>query len=371
MKHSHALPAMMTRYSIDFVVQMLNASIFHVSFPALLIPLVKWYGYPNDSPLFQAAAAYGILLYLVKILLSFHDRKQRTSGKVDWEDEVVLITGGASGVGYLLAEMLAIRHITVVVLDILPVKTALDIDSYICDISNPEDIARVAKEIREDIGEPTILVNNAGIVNGKSILDLSIKDIKRTMNVNFMGQAWTVKEFLPDMIKNDHGHIITVSSAMGIMAAPMIADYSASKAAAKAFHEGLESEIKYVYKTPGVKTTLVCCGKIGTSMFSGVKERFPFWTPTLEPLEVVRHIIESMEERRGRNQVMLPFFVNFVPLVSILPIWIGDLATRLCGADKAMESFVAGSGKGEERESIKVVDATAEALAQDESKKDI
>lgn len=155
MKHSHALPAMMTRYSIDFVVQMLNASIFHVSFPALLIPLVKWYGYPNDSPLFQAAAAYGILLYLVKILLSFHDRKQRTSGKVDWEDEVVLITGGtitschtrrkkqrlrrqfgskqlnlfysitgASGVGYLLAEMLAIRHITVVVLDILPVKTA-------------------------------------------------------------------------------------------------------------------------------------------------------------------------------------------------------------------------------------------------------
>lgn len=149
------------------------------------------------------------------------------------------------------------------------------------------------------------------------------------------------------------------------------ADYSASKAAAKAFHEGLESEIKYVYKTPGVKTTLVCCGKIGTSMFSGVKERFPFWTPTLEPLEVVRHIIESMEERRGRNQVMLPFFVNFVPLVSLLPIWIGDLATRLCGADKAMESFVAGSGKGEERESIKVVDATAEALAQDESKKDI
>lgn len=147
------------------------------------------------------------------------------------------------------------------------------------------------------------------------------------------------------------------------------ADYAASKAAAKAFHEALESEIKYVYKTPGVKTTLICCGKIGTSMFSGVKERFPFWTPTLEPLEVVRHIIESMEQRRGRNQVMLPFFVNFVPLVSIMPVWIGDLATRLCGADKAMESFV--GGKGEGRESIKVVNAPAEDVALDESKKDI
>lgn len=104
-------------------------------------------------------------------------------------------------------------------------------------------------------------------------------------------------------------------------------------------------------------------------MFSGVKERFPFWTPTLEPLEVIRHIIESMEQRRGRNQVMLPFFVNFVPLVSIMPVWIGDLATRLCGADKAMESFV--GGKGEGRESIKVVNAPAEDVAQDESKKDI
>ena len=84
----------------------------------------------------------------------------------------------------------------------------VDIESYICDVSDPEDIARVAKEIREDVGEPTILINNAGIINGRSILDLSIEDIKRTINVNYLGQAFTIKEFLPDMIKNNHGHIV-------------------------------------------------------------------------------------------------------------------------------------------------------------------
>ncbi|KAF9104114.1 hypothetical protein BGX27_010247 [Mortierella sp. AM989] len=353
---------MVSRRSIDFVMRLLNASIFHLSFPFFLIPCIKLYGFSNESLAFLLAAAYGAILFLVKIANTFHVRSQRRDGKVDWEDEIVLITGGASGIGCLLAEALAIRHITVVVLDILPLKSSLDIDSYICDVSNPDDIARVAKEIREDVGEPTILVNNAGIVIGKSILDLSKEDIKRTMDVNFLGQAWMVKEFLPDMVKNNHGHIVTISSAMGIMAAPRVADYAASKSAVKAFHEVLESEIKYVYKTPGVKTTLVIAGRIETGMFNGVKERMPFFTPTLDTLEVVREIIASLEQRRGRNQIMMPFFVNFVPLVSILPGWFQDLARIISGADKAMDSFV---GKQ------KLTETPSASSASAEPKKDI
>ncbi|OAQ27346.1 retinal short-chain dehydrogenase/reductase [Linnemannia elongata AG-77] len=361
---------MVNRNTLDFVLHMLNASVFHVSFPFFLIPLIKMYGFTNESLAFLMAAVYGVLLFVVKIALWLHERSQRRDGKVDWEDEVVLITGGASGIGYLLAEMLAIRHITVVVLDVHPVKTALDIESYICDVSDPEDIARVAKEIREDVGEPTILVNNAGIVCGRSIMDMSIEDIKRTINVNYLGQAFTIKEFLPDMIKNNHGHIITVSSAMGIMAAPQIADYAASKAAVKAFHETLESEIKYVYKTLGVRTTLVCCGKIETGMFQGVKERMPFFTPTLEPIEVVREIIESMEQRRTHNQIMMPFYVNFVPLVSILPGWFQDLARTVSGADKAMDTFVGKKGV-QPRSTLEVVDAFPVGDEAGQDKKDI
>ncbi|KAF9575170.1 hypothetical protein EC968_004106 [Mortierella alpina] len=331
---------MVNRRSIDFVLQLCNASIFHVSFPFFLIPCFKMYGFSNENLAFILAAIYGVLLFVIKIAYWFHERSQRRDGKIDWEDEVVLITGGASGVGYLLAEMLAIRRITVVVLDTQPVKTALDIDSYICDVSDPQDIARVAKEIREDVGEPTILVNNAGIIVGKSILDLSVEEIKKTMDVNFLGQVYMVKEFLPYMIRQNHGHIITMSSSLGLMAvAPQIADYAASKAAVKVFHDSLETELKYVYKTPKVKTTLVCCGRIETGMFQGVRERMPFFTPSLEPIEVVRQIIASMEQRRGRNQIMMPLYVHFVPLMSITPAWFQDLARRVSGADRAMDTF--------------------------------
>lgn len=151
---------------------------------------------------------------------------------------------------------------------------------------------------------------------------------------------------------------------MGVMAAPRISDYASSKAAVKSFHETLESELKYIYKTPGVKTTLVCCGKVETGMFKGVQEHMPFFTPTLEPIEVVRAIIGSMEQRRGRNQIMLPFYVNFVPLVSITPVWFQDLARTISGADRAMDSFVGKSGASKESQTCVVEEAA-------EDKKDI
>ena len=84
----------MNRCSLDFVLHMLNASVFHVSFPFLLIPCIKLYGFSNESLAFQLAAAFAALLYSVKIAYWFHERSQRRGGKVDWEDEVVLITGG-------------------------------------------------------------------------------------------------------------------------------------------------------------------------------------------------------------------------------------------------------------------------------------
>ncbi|KAF9582655.1 hypothetical protein BGW38_010928 [Lunasporangiospora selenospora] len=361
MKSKNTLRVVYSRKTIDFVVQMLKATVFHLSFPFFIIPCIKLYGVTNESLAFNIAAIYGVILIVIKTAIAFHQRKQRQGDKIEWDDEIVLITGGASGIGLLLAESLAIRRVSVVVLDVKHVETASDIDSYICDVSNPAEIARVAAQIREDVGEPTIIVNNAGIVIGKSILDLSTDDIKKTMDVNFLGQAFIIKEFLPNLIKNNHGHIITLSSVMGITSAPKVADYCASKAAVKSFHEALESEIKYVYKTPGVKTTLVCPARVETGMFKGVRERLPFFTPALEPLQVVCQIMETMEQRRGRNQIMMPFFVNLVPLVSILPFWVTDLAQWASGANTAMDTF---EGRGTTSEN------TANA-AEAESRKDI
>ena len=85
---------MVNRRSLDFWLNMLDVSILHVSFPFFLIPVLNLSGFENESTPFLIAAVYGSLLLAVKIAFAFHDRSQRKDGKVDWEDEIVLITGG-------------------------------------------------------------------------------------------------------------------------------------------------------------------------------------------------------------------------------------------------------------------------------------
>lgn len=74
------------------------------------------------------------------------------------------------------------------------------------------------------------------------------------MDVNLLSHFWTVREFLPSMIQKDHGHIITIASATSFITIGQIADYTCSKAAAVAFHEGLTQELKYWYKSKKIRT---------------------------------------------------------------------------------------------------------------------
>ena len=62
------------------------------------------------------------------------------------------------------------------------------------------------------MGEPTVLINNAGVARGKTILDSTERDVRFTFDVNALAHYWLAKEFLPDMIKKNHGMVVTVAS---------------------------------------------------------------------------------------------------------------------------------------------------------------
>jgi all-trans-retinol dehydrogenase (NAD+) len=62
----------------------------------------------------------------------------------------------------------------------------------------------------------TILINNAGIVSGKSIMENSDFMIQKTIEVNTISHMWTIREFLPAMLKKDEGHIVSIASIAGI-----------------------------------------------------------------------------------------------------------------------------------------------------------
>ncbi|KAF9779449.1 retinal short-chain dehydrogenase reductase [Thelephora terrestris] len=278
-----------------------------------------------------------------------HENFLFASPPLDWSEQIVVITGGASGVGELLANTLAVRNVTVVVLDVKPIATEnYNIAYYECDVSDWEQVKTVAKAVIEEVGQPTILVNNAGIVQGKLLLDLDPEDVKQTFNVNTLASFWTLKAFLPGMIKEKKGHIVTIGSMLGMFGIPQLSDYCASKAALISLSESLRYELDARYECPEIRTTLVLPGYMQTPMFSAVahptSRLFRFFFPSLQPLEVVKRIIASLNDRHSET-IYLPFYATLSPLSALAPSFIRDLAQWVTGADHSMQGFKRDGGE--------------------------
>ncbi len=137
------------------------------------------------------------------------------------------------------------------------------------DVGNREQISEVAQKCQEHYGSVDILINNAGIVQGKFITDMNEVLASKTMIVNAESNIWTAREFLPSMIKKNSGHVVTISSVAGMTGCAGMTDYCASKFAAFGFSESLRIEMKIIGKN--VKCTTICPFFINTGMFAGVK----------------------------------------------------------------------------------------------------
>ncbi|KAL5619800.1 hypothetical protein FOVSG1_002022 [Fusarium oxysporum f. sp. vasinfectum] len=200
--------------------------------------------------------ALGIILTLNQLLnrVALHNSLWNSSW--DWRREIVLVTGGSSGLGDLVVRKLAKKSIKVVNVDINPPKTPLpaNVHFYEMDVSSPEEVQRVAKLIREDVGEPTVLVNNAGTGTMKTILQGTEEETRRTFGVNILALFSLARAFIPSMIERNHGHVIAIASMASFITIPSNVDYSCTKAAALAFHEGLAQELKHRYSATNVKT---------------------------------------------------------------------------------------------------------------------
>jgi len=145
--------------TIDLIAHILNRSIFH-PFIAWLIPLcLRAITTPYDAPNFIAACVWASLVTLFAVVSAVNQRLAYGLPRaLDWNNEVVVITGGASGLGKILAEMFGMRGASVAVLDIrIPDKEETETEAlesvkyYKCDVGNAEDIERAKVEICRDV----------------------------------------------------------------------------------------------------------------------------------------------------------------------------------------------------------------------------
>ncbi len=259
--------------------------------------------------------------------------------------KTALVTGGASGIGKLIGFSLAERGANVVLWDLNAEalraaeeearSRGLTVVGMACDVSDRAAVYRHAKEVASDVGPVSILVNNAGIVSGKTLLETDDAKIEKTMDVNVLSNFWTVKAFLPGMLERNEGHIVTVASAAGIIGVTGLADYSASKFAVFGFHEAVRMEIGRMRKK--IATTVVCPFFIDTGMFHGVRTRFPLLLPILKPKYVARRVVGAIAHRRKR--LILPRFVFSVFFLRLLPVGVMDAVAGFFGISRAMDNF--------------------------------
>ncbi len=256
-----------------------------------------------------------------------------------------LITGAASGIGRLLATELGKAGAGLALWDIDAqglgaVQAELrgagcDADIYVCDLTRREDIEAVAAQTLARSGPVDILVNNAGIVSGKSLLDISPDEIERTFQVNTLALFWTAKAFLPGMLERDRGHLVTIASAAGLAGTSKLTDYCSSKFAAVGFDESLRVELKR--QNSKVVTTVVCPFYTDTGMFEGVRTRFPWLLPILDPDYVVRRTVRAIE--KDRRRLIMPRFVYTGWPSRLLPVGWFDAMMAFFGISHSMDDF--------------------------------
>lgn len=183
------------------------------------------------------------------------------------------------------------------------------------DLASKPSIEKCAASVKAAMGNPTVLINNAGCARGKPLLSSTEADIRLTFNVNTLSHYFLAHQFLPSMIERNHGMVVTVASMIAYVTAPNLVDYASSKAAALAFHEGLSAELATVYKAPRVRTVIMCQNYTRTPLFEGFKGK------GLYPETVAEEIVKAVLRGKSDHIILPEAGWLFVPKIRGLPLW--------------------------------------------------
>ena len=264
---------------------------------------------------------------------------------MDLTGKRVLITGAGHGLGRAIARELARAGAAVVVTDREPDRvTAVvaevkaigaDAVGYPLDVTVPEQVAAVRKQLHADRGPIDVLVNNAGIVAGGPFLDVPLDHHAQTVAVNLTGVLTVTHAFLPDLLSRPEGRLVNIVSASAIVAVPLAASYAATKWAVLGFSESLREELRQAGHRH-VRVSAVCPSFISTGLFDGAKP--PLLTRVLTPEEVARAVRRAAE--RGTEFVLLPRSVRLLYAVAgLLPRRLYRQLCRLLGVSASMTGW--------------------------------
>lgn len=197
-------------------------------------------------------------------------------------EKVVLITGGASGIGRATVLRLLDAGAKVLIADVnlsaaqSLVEKSSAATALRCDVSDPNDVAAAVQAAVDTFGGLDVMINNAGVSSaGGLIVDASPEDVQRTLAVNVAGPYYGIKYAAPHIAERGGGAILITASTAGLRGMPAMAAYAASKAALINLTQTAALELRPL----GIRVNCVLPGIIETPMLDGIKAIYESASP--------------------------------------------------------------------------------------------
>jgi NAD(P)-dependent dehydrogenase (short-subunit alcohol dehydrogenase family) len=230
----------------------------------------------------------------------------------DFAHKVCVVTGAGSGIGRALSLALADQGALLAISDIdastvaqtarIAASRGAEVEHYVLDVSDKAAVFVHADAVTERFGTVNLLVNNAGVAASGPFADMSLDDFEWLVGINFWGVVYGCKAFLPKLAESGDGHVVNISSILGMIAAPDLAAYSAAKFAVRGFSESLRQEL-LIARVPvgvscvhpgGVKTGIARAARTGdqnADALAATFDRIAFTSPEKAAQIILRGVL--------------------------------------------------------------------------------
>lgn len=220
---------------------------------------------------------------------------------MSFANQVAIVTGASSGIGWALAKVLAKEGCKVGLVARRQDKLAALAEeirqaggtaaSAAADVADRQQTVTAIRHLASQLGPVDLLIANAGVGMPTLLEPINVPDVEQMMRVNVLGVVYAIEAVLPDMLQRRRGHLAAVSSMGAYKGLPGESGYCASKAAVNTYMEGLRIHLR----DRGIHVTTICPGFVHTPMTE--INRFPMpWV--LEADEAARRIVRALHRRR-------------------------------------------------------------------------
>jgi len=224
-------------------------------------------------------------------------------------DRVAVVTGAASGIGLGIARALADEGMQLVLADIDSVRletvaerlrsAGSKVEAVVTDVGDPDAVQALAERTMVRFGAVHLVCNNAGILRGGRVWELSLNDWDAVLRVDLMGVVYGLRSFVPLLLASgEEGHVVNVASMASVVPVPGIGPYNVSKHGVLALSETLQAELAQMGASVGV--SVVMPGRVASRIGLGpdASALAPTEPGVIEPAEVGRQVVAAVRHER-------------------------------------------------------------------------